>query len=242
MHSLFVLRFRDFLFCCVHFSSRAVARTLRLGRFIVLIMLYCVGCEDFNDALVSERKPVAPPGIASAEDVSDVQQVAAGGTIPSANNSTKQSSEAPPNPSKPTSSTQTKRKQSIIGKMTAEVVDAKEARKNPKIVVVENKISGSDPLTIAATAYVSMSSRISALNFKNQLNIIKATNGRYPTFEEYQKLAQQMRIEFTRLPPYQMYGYDSDTGGLLVLEDKAEKIRRYKQAGIPINEADKKYE
>ncbi len=210
--------------------------------FIVLIMLLCVGCEDFNNALDSERKPLTPPGIASAEDVSDVQQVAAGGTIPSANNSTKQSSEAPPNPSKPTSSTQTKRKQSIIGKTTAMVVDAKEARKNPKIVVVENKISGSDPLTIAATAYISMSSRNSLLNFTNQLNTIKAINGRDPTFEEYQELAQQLRIEFARLPAWQMYGYDSDTGGLLVLEDKAEKIRRYKKNGIAIDEADKKYE
>ena len=43
------------------------------------------------------------------------------------------------------------------------------------------------------------------------------------------------------LPPYQMYGYNPETGGLVVLEDKAEKIRRYEERGIRIDEEDKKH-
>jgi hypothetical protein len=224
---------------------------------VALIILLCTGCGKFKKE-ETERKPLAPTGIASTEDVSNVQQ-AVDGTGPSARNSTQQTTAVPPVPTNntqaapvPTNNTQAAPPSanktqaapdpSIIGKTTAKVVDAKEALKNPKIVVVENKISGSDPLTIAASAYVSLSSRVSVLNFKNQLNIIKATEGRYPTFAEYQKLAQQLRIEFTRLPPWQAYGYDSTAGGLVILEDKAAKIARYKKAGIPIEEADKRYE
>jgi hypothetical protein len=43
-------------------------------------------------------------------------------------------------------------------------------------------------------------------------------------------------LQFKWLKPYQMYGYDSDTGTLVVLEDKADKKRIYEAAGIPLDE------
>ena len=56
------------------------------------------------------------------------------------------------------------------------------------------------------------------------------------------QITKQNHVEFAKLPPYKMYGYDSQTGGIVILEDKAEKIRLYKEAGIPIEDDDKKYE
>ena len=211
-------------------------RTLFFG----LAVLVCVGCQDFNDALQSQRKPAAPPGINSTANVDDVQQAGDGANLPSTSQTTtKQATVKQPNVSPATGTIQKKSRQVIIGKTTAKIVDANEFLKNPKVIVVENKVSGSDPFTIAASAYVSATSRASAANFKRQLDIIKATNGRYPTYGEYMQLATQLRIEFAMLPPYQMYGYDPETGGLVVLEDKAEKIRRYEERGIRIDEEDK---
>lgn len=197
------------------------------------------GCEDFNEALESERNPASPPGIASADDVSDVQD-ASGGGRPKSDNTAGQ-----PQTSESGSSgggEQTQPKPGIIGKTTAKVVNAKVATQDPKVVVVENKISGSDPLTQSASAYISMTSRISTLGFEQALKAHKALNGTNPTYDEFMQMAKENRVEFTMLPPYQMYGYDEDEGKIVVLEDKAEKIRRYKEAGIPIPEEDKKYE
>ncbi len=129
----------------------------------------------------------------------------------------------------------------IIGKTTAKVVDAQRALKNPNIVVVENRLQGNDPLTVAASAYVSMASRASTFGFQRALQLFKATNGRNPTYREFVQMMKENRVEFAALPPYQMYGYDAKTGGIVILEDKAKKIELYKKHGIPIEPQDKKY-
>ena len=132
---------------------------------------------------------------------------------------------------------------SIIGKTTGKIVDLAEAKKNPKIVEVDNKITGSDPLTASFKAYVSITSRSTALNFKLQMDILKAAgDGDYPTLREAEKLMKGLNLELNALPPYQLYGYDAKTGGLVILEDKAEKIRLYKVNNIPLDEADKPFD
>ena len=60
--------------------------------------------------------------------------------------------------------------------------------------------------------------------------------------KEAMQLMKQMKIEPAALPPYQLYGYDAKTGGLVLLEDKAEKIRLYKLSNIPLDEADKPFD
>ena len=124
------------------------------------------------------------------------------------------------------------------------LVDAREALKNPKIVVSSGKITGDDPLTAAAQAYFSVRARAQILNFKHQVNLTReSTNDGKPlSTEQFMELVQMMKIEFMHLPPWQMMGYDSKTGEIMVLEDKGEKISRYKQAGIPIEDADKQYD
>jgi len=132
---------------------------------------------------------------------------------------------------------------SIIGKTTGKIVDLAEAKKNPKIVEVDNKITGSDPLTVSFNAYVAVTSKATALNFKHQMDILKETNdGKYPTFKEAEKLMKQLHIELNALPPYQLYGYDAKTGGLVLLEDKAEKIRLYKLHNLALDVADKAFD
>ena len=124
------------------------------------------------------------------------------------------------------------------------LVDAREALQNKKIVVSSGKITGEDPLTAAAQAYFSVRARAQILNFKHQVNLTReSTNDGKPlSTEQFMELVRMMKIEFMHLPPWQMMGYDSKTGEIMVLEDKAQKISIYKQRGIPIEDADKPYD
>ena len=213
---------------------------------IGLVLCGVIGCGDFEKAMEAPpRKTVlAPGGIASSGDVSAVQNATSGGSTaaPAANAPAANAQPAnppaaqPAEPAKPTGS--------IIGKLEGKIVDLAEAKKNPKIVELDNKVTGSDPLTASFSAYVSITSRASMLNFKHQMDILKETNGgsQYPSFKETMQLMKQMNIQVNSLPPYQMYGYDVKTGGLVHLEDKAEKIRMYKEKSIPIEDADKPFD
>jgi len=237
---------------------------------LALLALTLSGCSDLNEALNSEpkRRTATVPGFASATDIQDVQD-ATGGVAPStpapqptaqptpqptpqptAQPTPKPSPQSKPRPApfNPSAApvpgqAAPKPRRTFIGKTTAEVIDYKKYLGNRFIVVVvENKIQGSDPLTIAATAYVAASSRVSALNFKRQLDIIKASKGRAPSFVEFETLQKRMKIELAKLPRYQAYAYDESTGGLLVVENKKYKIQIYREAGIPIEAGDKIYE
>lgn len=126
-------------------------------------------------------------------------------------------------------------KKSILQRTTAVVVDAKKALNNPDISVVDGKIKGVDPYSQAGSAYVSMASRVSTLGMQQAIKAHKALNDRFPTYDEYMKMMKQNRIEFAQLPPYKMYGYDAETGNILVLQDNKKKAQLYKEAGIPLD-------
>jgi hypothetical protein len=132
----------------------------------------------------------------------------------------------------------------IIGKTDGKIVDLVEAKKNPKVVEVDSKITGSDPLTTSFNAYVSITTKASVLAFKHQMELMKEVNGGkdYPPYKEAVQLMKQLKVEVASLPPWQMYGYDAKSGGLVLLEDKGEKIRLYKANNIPIEEGDKQYD
>ncbi len=203
---------------------------------LCVAMFGLVGCGDFEKAMEGpgRKEVVAPTGIASSGDVQAVQDVRGGAAAAPV---AQPGAETPAaEPAKPSGS--------IIGKTDGRIVDLVEAKKNPKIVEVDNKVSGSDPLTLSFTAYVSITSRASVLNFKHQMDVLKEINGGkdYPSFKEAEKLMKQMKIEVAALPPYQLYGYDAKTGGLVLLEDKGEKIRIYKSKNIPIDAADKPFD
>jgi hypothetical protein len=125
-----------------------------------------------------------------------------------------------------------------IPDVEARLVEWPQAKQQmPGLEVVENKVEGNDPISIAASAYVSLSSRAESLNFQHQLNIMKEINeGRPVSFKEFQDLARQMKIQFKNQPAYRYYCYDTKTGGIVVLEDKIEKKRIYEEKGIPYDE------
>ena len=127
--------------------------------------------------------------------------------------------------------------ESIFGGKTNEVVDMKKAMaENPDLVVVENKINAGDSLSQSMQAYVPLRSKASVLGMEHAIKTHKVLNDRNPTYEEFMKIMKDNRIEFTKLYVYQKYGYDSEEGKIVVLEDKADKARRYKEAGIPQEE------
>ena len=114
-------------------------------------------------------------------------------------------------------------------------MDAKKALENPEIIVVDGKIKGVDPFSQAGSAYVSMSSRVSTLGMQQAIKAHKALNDRFPSYDEYMQMMKENRVEFAALPPYKMYGYDAESGNILVLEDKKKKAELYKEAGIPLD-------
>ena len=133
--------------------------------------------------------------------------------------------------------------QAPFGMSQAKLVDYAEARKNPKVVPANTKIDASDPLTASYQSYFSIGSRATITAFKHNLNIQKQLNDdKWPSFEEFSQLAQQSRIDFAPIFPWQMIGYDQSNGSLVLLEDKGDKIKRYKAKGIPLDEADKPFD
>ena len=192
--------------------------------FAMLLFVGVIGCGDFEEAMNAERKPSSPAGILPVDQMDgDIDNIAKGNGQANGGGAAQ-----PVNPPLV--------KSNIIGKTTARVVDMKaEMAKNPNLVVVENRVEGDDPITVYGSTYVSASSRISLLNFQNNMKLWKAINdNQNPSYAEFKKMAKD--LNYTALPPYQMYGYDSDTGSLVTLEDKADKKQRYEAAGLPFEE------
>ena len=101
----------------------------------------------------------------------------------------------------------------------AKVVDMSVATKQPNLKVVENKIAGNDPLSVAASAYVTQRGRVAMMSLQNSMKMFKAMNGKPPTFKEFQEMMKQHNVELSVLPPKRLYGYDPKTGGIVILED-----------------------
>ena len=195
----------------------------------LLAVAVCVlaGCADFEDALNTERQPVSPPGILPVDQAGGID-AAAGTNEPAQESPPAQGEPAQPAP---------EQKPGIIGKMTAKVVDKQKAMsENPSGVVKENTPEGQDPLSYAASAYISLRSKASTFGFQSELKNFKALNERNPTYDEFMDMMKRNRIEFAELPPFQMYGYNAETGEIVVLEDPDDKARRYEEAGIPLEE------
>lgn len=194
-------------------KTRNILGSISLLLAGVLVMLAGNGCKDPNEIarqqgeVIQEQPPQKKPQEPDAENAAAEEQA------------------GKPNDNK----------KSIIHKTTAVVVDAKKALENPDIIVVDGKIKGIDPFTQAGSAYVSMASRVSTLGMQQAIKAHKALNDRFPTYDEYMQMMKENRIEFAQLPPYKMYGYDAESGTILVLQDNKKKEELYKKAGIPLD-------
>lgn len=190
-------------------------------RFAVLVGGLAIGLSGCGEEMTGiGEKPRNAPNVIAPGGIDDLAGRPAGGVNPPA--------AAPAQPANDG--------KGIIGKTTNEVVNAKEALKVPNIVVVENKSQGGDPFSFAASAYVSVRSKASTLGMQQEIQHYKALNDKYPTYDEFMAMMQKHRIEFTMVYPYQRYGYNEDTGEIVILQDNNDKARRYQEAGIPLDE------
>jgi len=192
--------------------------------FAMLLFVGMLGCGDFEEAMDAERQPSSAAGILPVDQMDgDIENIAKG------NGQTNNGGAAQPN-------VPVAKNENSIPKVNAQMVDMKAAMAaNSNLVVIDNKITGSDPLSVTASAYVSMRSRPGMLAFKSNLNTWKAINdNRNPIFKEFQEMAKG--LQFAALHPYRMYGYDVDNGGLVILEDRAMKKQRFEELGIPFEE------
>ena len=189
------------------------------SQFVLFLFLF--GCQDFNDAMNTERKPVMPPGIAPIAEM-------AGDPIDGVGNGNKIG---------PGAAAAKRSKTSIIGKTTAEVVDKQQAMaENPDLVIVDSKVSTSDPITFAARAYIAKSAQVSTFGFQRAVQTYQAEYDRYPSYDEFLRMMKENRVQFAEMPSYRMYGYEAQTGTIVILEDKALKAKIYEQAGIPVDD------
>ena len=129
---------------------------------------------------------------------------------------------------------QPKDREAIFGKTTAEVVDMKKAMaENPDLKPFQRQGLGSDPLSQYANAYIYLSSEIQMQSMKHQLDILKVDNDfKNLSYEQFMKFVKDNNFQFSPLKPWQKYGYNEDTGSMVILQDEAEKKRRFKEAGI----------
>lgn len=204
---------------------------------VVVTSFLTLGCGDFKKAMESDTKraPVTLPGMAPIDQAGGAPPppVTSAAPTPPAAPPADPAQAAPPvagnTPAPPPDKT------GIIGKTTAKVVDKKAAMAaNPELVEVPNSLQGGDPISLAASAYFTIRGRASTLGLQNELKTFKALNERNPTYDELVGMMKTHGVEFAMLPRYQTYGYDAQAGTIVVLEDKAEKARLYKEAGVPL--------
>lgn len=189
-----------------------------------LLVTLVAGCEDQKPRPVGNPAGIAPVGVDAANP---------GGVAPAA----APANAAAPVGNQPAANPPANDGKGIIGKMDARVVDVQQAMaENPNLKVVENKTGGDDPLTFAASAYISARSQASTLGFQHWLKTFKAVEERNPTYAEFTQAMKENRVEFTALYQWQMYGYDSKAGAIVILEDPVKKAEMHKAAGVPLDQ------
>lgn len=196
------------------------AYSFRTGLLSLFLLSAGFGCQD-------------PQDIARQQDAANGNQQQDQAPAPADQEMPAPAAQAEPAPA--AADAGANQKKSILQKTTAVVVDAKKALEDPAITIVDGKIKGVDPFSQAGSAYVSMSSKVSTLGMQQAIKAHKALNDRFPTYDEYMKIMKENRVEFAALPPYKMYGYNAETGNIMVLEDGKKKAQLYKEAGIPLD-------
>jgi hypothetical protein len=125
-----------------------------------------------------------------------------------------------------------------IPDMEAQIVDKQQAlAENPSLVETSNRMNTTDPIMAISGAYFSAASRAETMAFQHNIEIWKAANDdRYPSYTEFMDMYRSFRVKFKGLKPWQVYAYDQSDGTICILEDRAEKKRRYEAAGIEYTE------
>ncbi len=140
-------------------------------------------------------------------------------------------SEIPMQPAQPVAG------QPVIPDVEAVIVDKQQVLvEHPDWTETEEKITATDPLSAASQSYFSLGQRVHLLNFKHNIDIFHAANDRWPTYDEMIEMFRQFDVKLKNLKPWQVYAYDQTDGTMVVMEDLAEKKRRYEAAGLEYKE------
>ncbi|MBI1248568.1 hypothetical protein GC197_12105 [bacterium] len=187
---------------------------LRLIACLSLVLL--VGCLKPIELEEPEKKPASEAQPTSANPAStnpaaaQPAEAAPGQSMPS-----EPAAETPAEPAKP--------KKGVIHQTTDVVVDAKEWLQKPGIEARDGKIEGVDPFSQSASGYFTLAAKASTLGMQQQIQHYKALNGKNPSYKEFAQMMRDNRIEFAKLRWYEIYGYNEDTGNILVLVDTVAK-------------------
>ncbi|MCC9605374.1 hypothetical protein LOC68_23275 [Blastopirellula sp. JC732] len=175
-------------------------------------LAFLVGC-DAEPIGKRQSGPVAPGGVALPSVESPSAAVG-----PGAQPSGPAMTETPPAETAPAAQPE---ERGVIGKTTNKVVDVHKALQDPEIVIPEGaSADGIDPFSAAGSAYFSAMARVSTLGMQQAVQMKKAVEGRWPTYDEYMQIMKENNVEFAKLRSYEMYGYDDKTGKIMVLMDK----------------------
>jgi hypothetical protein len=126
----------------------------------------------------------------------------------------------------------------ILGKTTAEVVDARKAlAENPDLVIVEDGNYGTGYLSQIGNIRVMVASKVSTLGMQQAIQAHRALNDTWPTYDEFMQIMREHRVEFTHLFRWQKYGYDAEEGKIVVFSDEKLKKKIYEDAGLDYESA-----
>lgn len=183
-------------------------------RFAICLSLtfLLLGCAepiaDLDQQNVANNDPAASSS--GTTSVDPMPEAATGETTPEE----KPAEEPAPEP---------KPKKGLIHQTTDEVVDAKEWLQKQGIEARDGNIEGVDPFSQAASGYFTLAAKASTLGLQQQVQHYKVLNDKFPSYQEFMKMMRDNRIEFAKLRWYEIYGYNEDTGKILVLVDTVAK-------------------
>ncbi len=121
---------------------------------------------------------------------------------------------------------------SHVGKQTKEVLNAKELASDPNWTVAASDPTQVRGFSAAGTAYNRAAALGGTANLETWIKLEHASNGTYPTYAQLVDYIGKNPVDMPALRVYQHYGYDEETGQVVILENQAEKKERQGSLGI----------
>lgn len=109
---------------------------------------------------------------------------------------------------------------SVFGRKTREILDLAEARKEGYSIVTQ-KDRVTDPVTGPLTVYGNVVGKVGSAGIQQWINAEKALNDKPPSYDELQQMMKEHPgLSLPALPYDRKYGYDAEAGAIVTLEKK----------------------
>jgi hypothetical protein len=127
-------------------------------------------------------------------------------------------------------------RQGLNQRLVTTIVDSRKAlAENPNLIVKEkNEFKVSDPITYVSKGYFAGVSTATMAALKHEVELMKNLDDKnqYPSFETFSDMLKRHNIRLNGLYRWQVYGYDSTDGAIVILEDPEKKKAEYEKAGL----------